>query len=105
MSVYGKLAGALVSVALIGGSAAYVKTLADEVMADVSEISSQLSRYVIMEYEGKIALFEEGGDSPLAVYSVPIDGINAADYELLKEGIRLRDLSEVARLLEDWDIE
>ena len=105
MSVYGKLAGALVSVALIGGSAAYVKTLGDEVMADVSEISSQLSQYIIMEYEDKIALFEEGSDSPLAVYSVPIDGINPADYELLKEGIRLRDLSEVARLLEDWDIE
>lgn len=105
MSVYGKLAGTLVSVALIGGGAAYVMSVSDEVMAEVSSLSEEISCYIIREYEGDIALFKEGCDEPVAVYSIPAEGINAADRELLREGIRLQGLSDVTRLLEDLDIE
>ena len=105
MSFYGKLAAALVSAALAGGSAAYVMSIGNEVMADVSDISDQLSCYVIREHEGQIALFKDGAEEPVATYSIPAEGINPADHELLREGIRLQDLGEVMRLLEDWDVE
>lgn len=105
MSLYGKLAGALVSVAIVGCGAAYVISASDEVMAEVSELSNELSYYVIREYNGDIALFKDGSDEPVAIYDLPAEGINAADYELLREGIRLQGLSDVTRLLEDLDIE
>lgn len=105
MSFYGKLAAAMVSAALVGGSAAYVLSVSNEVMAEVDGLSEQLSCYTIREYEGQIALFKDGSEQPVAVYSIPVEGINPADYELLREGIRLQNLSEVSRLLEDWDVE
>lgn len=100
MSFYGKLAGGLISLALIGGSAAYVASAAGNVLT-----AAELSCYVIKEYNGAVALFRDGSEEPLAVYSTPLSEINPVDADLLKEGIRLRGLSEVSRLLEDLDIE
>ena len=105
MSVYGKLAGAMLSVAIVGGSAAYVMSVSDEVIADVTSISEEISCYTIREYDGNIALYKDGQEEPVAVYSIPVEGISEADRALLHEGIRLQGLSEVSRLLEDLDVE
>jgi len=85
MSLYGKLAGALVSVAIVGCGAAYVISASDEVMAEVSELSSELSYYVIREYNGDIALFKDGSDEPVAIYDLPAERYNGAVEELLGE--------------------
>ncbi len=61
--------------------------------------------FVLREYEGKIALMEEGCDEPLAVYKTPISSLYPADAELLKEGIRLKNRAEVSRLVEDLSLE
>ena len=61
--------------------------------------------FVLREYNGKIALLEEGSDEPLAIYKTPIDSLFPADAELLREGIRLKNRAEVARLVEDLDLE
>ena len=61
--------------------------------------------FVLREYNGKIALFEEGNDEPLAVYKTSVDELFPADAELLREGIRLKNRAEVARLVEDLDLE
>lgn len=61
--------------------------------------------FVLCEYEGKIALMEEGGSEPLAVYKTPISSLYPADAELLREGIRLKNRAEVSRLIEDLDLE
>lgn len=110
MSFYGKLAGGLVTLALVGGSAAYVSSAAGDVLNAAQQTAAQqtaaeLSCYVIKEHDGSVALFKEGSEEPLAVYSTPLSEINPVDAELLKEGIRLRGLSEVSRLLEDLEIE
>ena len=105
MSFYGKLAGGLVTLALVGGSAAYVSSAAGDVLAAAQQTAAELSCYVIKEHDGSVALFKEGSEEPLAVYSTPLAEINPLDAELLKEGIRLRGLSEVSRLLEDLEIE
>lgn len=61
--------------------------------------------FVLREYDGKIALLEEGSDEPLAIYKTPIDSLFPADAELLRDGIRLKNRAEVARLVEDLDLE
>lgn len=61
--------------------------------------------FVLCEYDGRIALLEEGVDEPLAVYKTPIDSLYPADAELLREGIRLSSRTEVMRLVEDLDLE
>ncbi len=105
MSFYGKLAGALVSAAIIGGGAAYVADVSSDVMKEVTDLSSEISCYTIKQQGGTIALYKDGSPEPLAVYDMPVCGINAADSELLQEGIRLQGLSEVMRLLEDLDVD
>ena len=61
--------------------------------------------FVLREYNGKIALFSESGDEPLAVYDTPIGSLYPADIELLKKGIRLKNRAEVTRLIADLGID
>lgn len=105
MSFYGKIASGIVALALVGGSAAYVASAAGNVLAAAEQTAAELSCYIVKEHNGAVALFRDGSEEPLAVYSTPIGEINSLDAELLKEGIRLRGLSEVSRLLEDLEIE
>lgn len=105
MSFYGRMAGGLMALALLGGSAAYVASVGDEVMAAAEQTAAELSCYILKLYNGAPALFRDGEEEPLAVYSTPVGEINPSDAALLAEGIRLRGLSEVNRLLEDLDIE
>ena len=106
MTFYGKAASALVALGLAGLCAAYTAKEGSEVLAQAKQIADDITRcYVIREYEGKIALFEDGGTQPLAVYSSELSELTDADALLLREGIRLRTMTEVSRLLEDLEIE
>lgn len=99
------MAGGLIALTLVGGSAAYVASAAGSVLEAAEQTATQLSCYVLREYNGSVALFSDDGTEPIAQYSTPIADVNPADAALLKEGIRLRGLTEVSRLLEDLDIE
>ena len=105
MTFYGRMAGALCAAAIIGTAAAGVYSESADVLAQAQSVADELSCYVIKEYNGKVALFREGEEEPAAVYSTPISQINPADAELLKNGIRIRGMTEAARLLEDLDVE
>lgn len=105
MTFYGRMAGALCAAAIIGTAAAGVFSESSGVLAEAQSLADELSCYIIKEYDGKVALFREGQDEPAAVYSTPIGQINPADAELLKKGIRIRGMTEAARLLEDLDVE
>lgn len=105
MTFYGRMAGALCAAAIIGTAAAGVYSGSTEVLAEAQSLADELGCYIIKEYDGKVALFRDGEEVPAAVYSTPIGQINPADAELLMEGIRIRGLSEAARLLKDLDVE
>lgn len=105
MSLYGKLGGIAVTAALVGGAAAYIADIGGSVIADAAALSEQLSCYVIKASEDGIALYKEGNAQPLAVYALPVGGVGTADMKLLQEGIRLKGMDEVMRLLEDLDVE
>lgn len=63
--------------------------------------------FILREYEGKIALFDEDciDAEPLAVYNMPVTDLFPGDIALLREGVRLKNRSEVARLLADLGVE
>lgn len=98
MSVYKKLISAAAAVTILGCAAAY-GAKGTEPSFDAE------SCFILREYGSTMALFEDGAEEPIAVYSTPISQINPADAALLTEGIRLKSMSEVARLLEDLDVE
>lgn len=106
MNFYGKLTGSLAALAIIGAGAAYAAGECSEVLAQAHELVSDTAAcFIIKEYDGRVALFREGEEEPAAVYSTPVAQINPADARLLRDGIRLRGMSEVSRLLEDLDVE
>ncbi|MBQ8193927.1 MAG: hypothetical protein IJZ47_01045 [Oscillospiraceae bacterium] len=105
MSIYGKFVSALLAIVIAGFGMAYVAGLTDEVMADVSDIAQETACYILKAHEGGIALFKEGEAEPVAVYSAPMEDINPTDAKLLEEGIRLYGMSDVARLIEDLDLQ
>lgn len=104
MSIYGKFVSALLALVIVGFGIAYLTNAADEVMADVTTIAQETACYVLRTHEGSIALFKEGSAEPIAVYSAPLE-LNPTDAKLLEEGIRLCGMNDVARLLEDLDIQ
>lgn len=61
--------------------------------------------FVLKEHNGRLALFSEDEEEPLAVYDTPISSLYPADIELLREGVRLKNRAEVARLIEDLGVE
>ncbi len=61
--------------------------------------------FVLREYDGRIALMEEGVDEPLAIYKTPISSLYPADAQLLKSGIRLESCTELSQLIEDLELE
>ena len=61
--------------------------------------------FVLREYNGRIALFSESSDEPLAVYKTPLTSLFPGDIELLREGIRLKNRAEVTRLIADLGID
>ncbi len=105
MSFYGKLGGLAVCTALIGGASVYIADIGGSVAATATELGEQLTCYILKEQDGCVALFKEGSNTPVILYSLPAEGISAADAELLKKGIQLRGMDEVMRLLEDLDID
>lgn len=61
--------------------------------------------FVLKEYDGRIALMEEGVDEPLAVYKTPISSLYPSDAELIRKGVRLSSRAEISRLIEDLELE
>lgn len=61
--------------------------------------------YVLREYNGKIALMEDGVSEPLAIYQTPISSLYPADAELIRSGIRLESAAELSQLIEDLELE
>lgn len=105
MSIYGKMGGLLIAIAITGGAASYIANVGNSVVASANKLAATTSRYIVREYNDGIGLFEEGNEQPVAEFTLPAESISAADERLLEEGIRLSGIDDVLRLLEDLDIE
>lgn len=58
--------------------------------------------YVLKEYDGKIAVFENDADIPFRITDVYVKNLPQEDRLLLCEGIHAENDSELALLLEDY---
>lgn len=60
--------------------------------------------YTVKEYEGHIAIFENGNDEPLRVLQAPfVRDLPSSDRQLLKSGVIAHNESELIAILEDFD--
>ena len=57
--------------------------------------------YIIMDFGGKVAVFEDGTEKPVAVYDIYTHLLPENDIELLRRGIHVDNLSELQSRLED----
>lgn len=71
----------------------------------LTDASADAVCFVLKEYNGRIALLEEGMDEPLAVYNTPLTALYPSDAELIRKGIRLNSRAEVSQLIEDLELE
>ncbi|MDR0406062.1 MAG: hypothetical protein LBH54_04600 [Clostridiales bacterium] len=66
------------------------------------EQASAASRYVARESGGRIAVFEDGSDTPLKVLEIDVSTLRKQDQLRLREGIAVDSLEALAQLEEDF---
>lgn len=59
-------------------------------------------RYVLREYGGKLAVFQEENDIPYKEFNIPVALLSDYDQEILKKGIYAETEEEVRKLIEDY---
>ena len=69
---------------------------------EITSESTVLCRYIIGEYDGLIALFENGSEKPKKVYPVFASSLPESDYERIKSGIKAENEDIAAAILDDY---
>ncbi len=104
MSFHTRALGALMATAIVGGCAAYIASNGD-IVSYAEAMVSEIVCYVVKVEDCALVLYKEGEAEPLMKFAADISRLPKADVDLLKNGIRLRGMGDVMRLLEDLDIE
>ncbi len=60
------------------------------------------SKFVIKEYKGSVAVFENGKNDPIKKTETMVSDLPVADQEILKKGINVPSQEELLRILEDY---
>ena len=87
------------SAAVTGTGGNEVTAVTVEAKADVAPTAE--TTYIIKEREGMVAVFESGSGRPITETDIAVSGLRSQDRELVAEGIRVENYSEVLCLLED----
>ena len=74
-----------------------------EQMEEESKAESRESPlWLVMEYNGKVAVFSPGSVTPVQILETPVAVLPEADRQMLTEGIRAWSDEELQTLLEDY---
>ena len=77
-----------------------------EAIKEPTVVSSQVeetdAKYIVMEYQGKIAVFQPGSLEPQQLLDTLVSMLPEEDRNLLAEGIRVQTDRELQALLEDY---
>ena len=74
-----------------------------EKAAEIQKVETPVSQsYLIKEWEGNIAVFEEGNDTPFRTTTVALNELPPADRDLLTKGISAASQEELNTILEDY---
>lgn len=65
--------------------------------------SEESGGYLITIYKGRIGVFQDGRATPVLTGDTQVYLLPQEDIELLKKGIRAQSLSQVRKILEDYD--
>lgn len=68
----------------------------------ISASENESNIYIVKEYNGKIAVFNENMDKPVKTTDSSVDALPEIDRALIKKGIRVEDKAELRKLLEDY---
>ena len=60
------------------------------------------SGYCLRDWQGYLAVFEDGGETPSAMTDIPTETLNLVDREKLRSGIEAATREELLSLLEDF---
>ena len=60
------------------------------------------SGYLLRSYDGRLAVFREGSDTPEMIFDVYTRLLPQSDRERLEEGISAPDYETLTRLIEDY---
>ncbi len=98
---------ATVCILIIAGQAFFGKLAekneVDNTVTETSVVSQTLSSvYLLKEYDGNLAVFENGSSEPAEVFSVAVSSFPEADRTLLETGIVVHSKAELQRLIEDY---
>ena len=69
---------------------------------DEPEPTQSPAGYVLRGYEGRLAIFREGSDTPEMIFDVYTRLLPQADRERLEAGITAPDYETLTRLIEDY---
>lgn len=58
--------------------------------------------YVVKNYRGNVAVFENGKDDPLRITDISLNELPLDDIELLNKGIFVKNAQELNIILEDY---
>lgn len=73
-----------------------------EVSRNMSQSEKPSYSYIIKEYNGKLAVFESGSDTPFRITDLDIAILPEADQKALESGIEATNRKELNRILEDY---
>lgn len=68
----------------------------------LSESSISSPMYWLREYEGRLAVFRDGTDTPVQIIDLDVRTLPPYDQGLLQSGIAADSEQELSRLLEDY---
>ena len=63
--------------------------------------SAAEQQYIVADWGGKVAVFEEGADQPFEVYDIYTHLLPENDIDLLRKGIVVNSLQQLQSCLED----
>ena len=75
---------------------------AENPITDEPEPVQSPGGYVLRSYEGRLAIFREGSDTPEMIFDVYTRLLPQADRERLEAGITAPDYETLTRLIEDY---
>lgn len=77
-------------------------TLNKDINNNVENPYSSNDYYILTEYDGRLAVFIDGENTPVTVYNTYTDTLPQQDKELIQKGIRIEGTEKLQRLIEDY---
>lgn len=77
-------------------------TLNKDINNNVENPYSSNDYYILTEYDGRLAVFIDGENTPVTVYNTYTDTLPQQDKELIQKGIRVESTEKLQRLIEDY---